>query len=92
MGSGEMNLGGAYYGEQGHSTLQALLASGTAGAPMLGVVSPHHPITCSGRLRYEPGGMFSCEHAEVPADDARTQFCLDTSMAYLLIELATKNF
>lgn len=86
-----MNLAGAYYMSQDASPLQALLASGTAGAPLLGRVEPHHPISCQGRLSFEPGGVFACPHAEVPSDDARTQFCLDTSIAYLLIELAVKT-
>jgi len=53
-------------------------------------VVPHHPITCGGDLRYDDDGCFHCEHATAPADDVRTQFCLDHSVALLLIELSAE--
>ena len=69
--------------------LQATLSSATATAgPRLPTVDPHHPITCASELRLEPDGTFACEHSEAPSGDPRTQFCLNHSVALLLIELA----
>jgi hypothetical protein len=70
----------------GASTLQSTLSSASAGSnegPM-----PHHPINCSTELRLQPDGTFSCDHASVPGGDARTRFCVNHSLALLLIELA----
>jgi hypothetical protein len=50
-------------------------------------VRPHHPITCSSPLRFEDDGTFACTHATVPPGDARTQSCLDHTVALLLLEL-----
>ena len=48
---------------------------------------PHHPITCASSLRYEDDGTFACGHASVPPGDARTQSCIDHTIALLLLEL-----
>lgn len=64
-------------------------ASAVAGHP----VSPHHPITCSSDLRFEPDGQFACPHASVPAtSDLRTRQCLEHSISILLIEMAVKLY
>ncbi len=77
-------------GSFGSFQLQSALSSGTSGSPLLGDrVAPHHPITCSGDLFFGDDGSFACEHVEVPADDVRTQMCLNGSLAFLLIELAS---
>lgn len=67
--------------------LQATLSASSAMSPPEGVAIPHHPITCSGSLKYDHDGTFACEHGEVPPGDVRTQFCVDHSIALLLIEL-----
>lgn len=69
--------------------LQAALSasSATGGLDPPGV-RPHHPITCSGKLRLEPDGEFACEHSSAPPGDIRTQACIDHSIALLLIELS----
>ena len=67
--------------------LQSLLAT-TSGTADLDQTVPHHPITCHGILTYDADGCFACEHATVPAEDERTQACLNHSMALLLIEIA----
>jgi hypothetical protein len=68
--------------------LQATLAAASAGANASETVLPHHPITCSSALRLEADGQFACAHATAPAGDERTQFCIDDSVAMLLIELS----
>jgi hypothetical protein len=69
--------------------LQATLSSASATTnDQTPVARPHHPITCSSHLRLEPDGSFMCDHASVPADDQRTRFCVNHSLALLLIELA----
>lgn len=75
----------------GRISLQATLAavSATSAEP---VVSPHHPITCSSDLRLEDTGRLSCEHTSVPPGDLRTQYCLDHSLALLLLELSHELF
>jgi hypothetical protein len=73
----------------GGSTLQTTLSSASAGSSDgATVVRPHHPINCSTELRLEPDGTFSCNHASVPGGDERTRFCVNHSLALLLIELA----
>ena len=72
----------------GSINLQATLSASSAMPPPEGYPIPHHPITCPGPLEYTEDGTFSCEHAEVPNGDVRTQFCLDHSIALLLIELS----
>lgn len=47
----------------------------------------HHPISCKSNITLEPDGSMTCEHLRVPADDLRTQGCLDHSIAILLIEI-----
>jgi hypothetical protein len=70
--------------------LQTTLAAsnpGTDPAPM-----PHHPISCKDELLWlEQDGTFGCEHAKVPGDDRRTQFCIDHSVALLLMEVLAKK-
>jgi len=55
---------------------------------------PHHPIMCvpPNRLFLYEDGRFACEHAEVPADDRRLQYCIDHSIAVLLLEVAHDRF
>ena len=49
---------------------------------------PHHPISCRDELLWlEEDGRMGCEHAQVPASDARTKYCIDHSISILLIEL-----
>lgn len=71
----------------GHN-LQATLSATSAVPLSEGGTIPHHPITCTSTLRYHDDGTFACEHATVSPDDVRTQFCLDHSIALLLIELS----
>jgi hypothetical protein len=69
--------------------LQATLSASSATAgPEISRVDPHHPITCASELRLEPDGIFACDHSSVPSGDVRTQFCINHSLALLLIELA----
>lgn len=70
--------------------LQSTLAASSAGTdgPVNG---RHHPITCSDVLEYDDAGL-RCPHASVPADDRRTQSCVDHSVAILLLELAVQRF
>lgn len=70
----------------GGINLQATLAASSAMS--LAFAGVHHPITCTGTLAYHDDGTFACEHAVAPADDPRTRYCLDHSLALLLIELA----
>jgi hypothetical protein len=73
------NAGGAI-------NLQATLSASSAGA---GVdCRPHHPITCTGELAFHEDGRFACEHGAVPPGDERTVYCLQHSIALLLIEVA----
>ncbi|MGH8994143.1 MAG: hypothetical protein ACRDZ7_21750 [Acidimicrobiia bacterium] len=72
----------------GSLNLQATLSASSATGPWDTFVAPHHPITCAGELRYDADGCFRCEHAFAPPGDVRTQFCLDHSVALLLIELS----
>jgi hypothetical protein len=65
------------------ATLSLSSATGADDAP----VRPHHPITCSSPLSFEDDGTFACRHASAPPGDARTQSCLDHSVALLLLEL-----
>ncbi len=71
----------------GSINLQATLSASSAMSPPEGISIPHHPITCTSPLHYEDDGTFGCEHATVPPGDVRTQFCIDHSIALLLIEL-----
>lgn len=78
------NISEIYMGQVG---LQATLA---ASSQTPEIVSPHHPITCAnGELRYEEDGTFSCEHASVPPNDARTRHVVQHSIALLILQLAT---
>lgn len=71
----------------GGPTLQAILASATHATPF---TKPHHPITCTGALYYEPDGTFRCEHVAVPPNNPRTRHCLNTTAAVLLLQLASE--
>lgn len=72
----------------GSVNLQATLSASSAMTPPEGTTLAHHPITCSGALRYDEDGSFACDHASVPPGDVRTQYCVDHSIALLLIELS----
>lgn len=71
----------------GHIELQPLLAASSALVEAADDIRPHHPVTCSGPLRYDEACALGCDHASVPADDRRTQFCVTYSLSLLLIEL-----
>lgn len=51
----------------------------------------HHPIQCKTVIVLEEDGRMACEHGYVPADDPRTQSCIDQSVAILIIELAAQR-
>ena len=70
--------------------LQATLSASSSGldSPVSG---KHHPITCTDELELDEDGL-RCPHTSVPGDDARTQGCVDHSVAILLIELAVARF
>lgn len=72
----------------GSINLQATLSASSAMSPPEGYTLAHHPITCASDLSYDDDGTFGCEHATVPPGDVRTQFCIDHSIALLLIELS----
>ena len=72
----------------GAVNLQATLAASSATGTWEPFILPHHPITCTGSLTYDDDGSFSCEHSSVPPGDLRTQYCVDHSIALLLIELS----
>ena len=72
----------------GSINLQATLSASSAMPPPEGYPIPHHPITCPTTLRYDENGSFACDHAEVEPGDLRTQYCIDHSIALLLIELS----
>lgn len=74
----------------GTLNLQATLSASTATGPWETFVVPHHPITCAGELHYDSDGCLSCDHAIAPPGDLRTQFCLDHSVALLLVELSSE--
>lgn len=76
-----------YGGNPGGITLQAVLSQSSCYSN-LESVKPHHPITCSSGLRYSD--HLECDHVAVAVDDRRTKFCIDHSIAVLLIELASK--
>jgi hypothetical protein len=66
--------------------LQATLSSSSSGTGE--TLTPHHPITCQGDLRLEGDGSLCCDHSEAPPGDIRPQFCIDHSIALLLMELS----
>jgi hypothetical protein len=74
----------------GTLNLQSALSASSATGPRDTFIVPHHPITCGGALRYDDDGRLACDHATAPPDDVRTQFCLDHSVALLLIELSAE--
>ena len=71
----------------GEKGLQAILSSTSAFLEGGDGVTPHHPVTCDGSLRYSDDGCLACDHAVAPAEDRRTKLCLHYSVALLLIEL-----
>lgn len=72
--------------------LQATLSASSA-MSQIPTIIPHHPITCSNEeLRFEEDGTFRCIHANVGPGDIRTQYCIDHSIALLLLELARERF
>jgi hypothetical protein len=71
----------------GGLNLQATLSIASSSTPAERVI-PHHPITCTGELRFEDDGTFACNHAEAAPEDTRTRLCLDHTVALLLIELS----
>ncbi len=76
------------HGPGGTINLQATLSSSSAGTPAAEPIRPHHPITCPTDLRLESDGSFACEHTSAPSGDTRTRYCINHSVAVLLIELA----
>lgn len=66
--------------------LQATLSASSAVAHEKNPV-PHHPCTCNGRLYFTEDNRFGCEHVEVPADDPRTQSCVNHSISILIFEV-----
>lgn len=74
--------------------LQQTLAAGTSVSALIGdsqVTGTHHPITCQDDLHFEEDGTFACPHSVAPPGESRTQQCLDSSIAILILELAVKN-
>ena len=80
-------MSGIAHDDPGDVRLQPILSSSSALASPADEIRPHHPVTCSGALRYDEAGVLACDHAAVPADDRRTQFCVTYSISLLLIEL-----
>ena len=79
-------------GRDGAINLQATLSASSAAGPWETFVLPHHPITCGSELRFEDDGTLECAHSTAPPGDIRTQFCLDHSVALLLIELSRELY
>lgn len=72
----------------GAVNLQATLSASSAGTESADV-RPHHPITCTEELALDIGaGEFRCPHCAVKVDEERTVYCVQHSIALLLIELA----
>lgn len=69
--------------------LQSTLATSSAGGDQ---VYPHHPITCTGVLRYNDDDSFECDHTKVTAEDVRTKQCITHSIAIMIIEEAVRRF
>ena len=75
----------------GAINLQATLSASSAITESS--VAPHHPITCTGDLEVDfEAGEFRCPHAGVPLTDQRTGYCIDHSIALLIIECAVAKF
>lgn len=73
----------------GRIDLQATLSASSAGP--VPVPQPHHPITCASKLAYHDDGSLACEHATAPVGDVRTAFCVQQSIAILIIEQAVEQ-
>ena len=78
-----------FYQPASKPDLQASLSAGSAMASLPRVL-PHHPLTCPTKLFFDVDGRFGCDHVTVDADDQRTRFAVDQSIAMLLIEQAFK--
>jgi len=76
--------------EQHALNLQATLSASSAMADT--ALRPHHPITCTGPLRYNEDDSLECDHARTEPGDQRTAYCVDHSVALLLIELAVEEY
>jgi hypothetical protein len=75
---------------EGKINLQATLSASSAISDV--VYQPHHPITCVSELRFYEDGRLECVHAKTEPQDLRTQYCVDHSIALLLIEEAMKQY
>lgn len=78
-------MNGAYASTVNLQTTLSASVSASDGYPA------HHPIQCKTVIVLEEDGRMACEHGYVPADDPRTQACIDQSVAILLIELAVEK-
>lgn len=67
--------------------LQATLSAASASVNQVPPF-PHHPVTCSGELRFNEDNSFECDHARAEPGNERTQHCITHSIALLLINLA----
>lgn len=82
----------SFYGTSIHNSaaqLQSTISAATSGVGE--AILPHHPITCSSILTFDEDNNFACDHALVPADDPRTQSCLNHSLVLLILEPAVLN-
>lgn len=70
-------------------SLQSTLSS-TSQSPE--IVRPHHPITCTGDLRYNEDNSTECDHCRVAPDDHRMGQVLNHTVAILLMECAAQKF
>lgn len=73
----------------GQINLQATLSASSATAAP--AIQPHHPITCTTELEYHEDGRLCCEHATTEPDDQRVKYCIDHSIALLIIEEAVRQ-
>lgn len=71
--------------------IQAILKTSTSSTTTPLELYPHHPITCEEELAFHEDGSFACPHGTAPAGDERTQMCLHTTLAILLIEIALET-
>ena len=76
-----------YYAANGGGSINLQATLSTSSSGLGDPPTPHHPITCTSELSFHEDGVFACEHTRVPAGDARTQACVDHSIALMLIEL-----
>lgn len=71
-------------GSQNYMNLQATISSASA---IHQVVTPHHPVTCTGPL-FVDDDSFYCDHAKVALDEERTRAAIIHSIAILMFEIA----